>query len=137
MDASGAWEGHLTYQKVEAGDVTVPPVSALILKDTTATPIGRNRVAEINFRLFQNYPNPFNPTTTIRYSVARQSRATQRVNLTVFNILGQRVAILIDKHQKPGDYSVTFDGSRLPSGIYFYTLQIGKLKFTKKMILMR
>ncbi len=137
VDASGAWEGHLTYQKVEQGNVSVPPVSALILKDTTATPIGKDQFGEINFRLFQNYPNPFNPTTTIRYSVGIQRPAPQRVQLTVYNILGQRVAMLIDKQQKPGEYSVTFDGSRLPSGVYFYTLQIGKLNFTKKMILIR
>ncbi len=137
VDASGAWEGHLTYQQVDIGDVVLPPVSALILKDTTATQIGENQFGEIDFRLFQNYPNPFNSTTTIRYSIARQNPAPQRIHLTVYNASGQKLATLIDKLQKPGHYSVTFDGSRLPSGVYFFSLKAGAFLATRKMILLK
>ncbi len=71
-------------------------------------------------RLHQNYPNPFNPTTTIRYNVPAQSHVT----LEVFNRLGQLVRTLTDTEQSPGVYDVIFDGSGLPSGVYFYRLQI-------------
>lgn len=83
------------------------------------------------FKLEQNYPNPFNPTTQIQYSVTEAAT----VKLEVFNILGRRVATLINKEQKPGNYRVTFDGSRLASGMYLYRLQAGSKVSTKKLIL--
>lgn len=85
------------------------------------------------FALKQNYPNPFNPTTIISYGLEKAGN----VNLDVYNILGEKVAALVDGFQSAGVHSVTFDGSRLPSGIYFYTLQNGDNKTTKKMILMK
>jgi len=83
------------------------------------------------FNLKQNYPNPFNPTTQIKYSVPKASK----VKLEIFNILGKRVATLINKEQKPGNYQVTFDGSKLASGMYLYRLQAGNHVMTKKLIL--
>jgi len=83
------------------------------------------------FKLKQNYPNPFNPTTQIKYSVAQASK----VKLEVFNILGKRVATLVNKEQKPGRYEVTFDGSNLASGMYLYRLRAGSHVMTKKLIL--
>lgn len=72
------------------------------------------------FLLLQNYPNPFNPTTSIKYSVS----SIQNVKLIVCDILGKEVATLVNEKLQPGTYEVTFDGSRLASGIYFYTLLI-------------
>jgi hypothetical protein len=96
------------------------------------------------FRLEQNYPNPFNPTTTISYSIpniiARSEATTQsvvNVTLTVYNTLGQKVATLVNRKQSAGSYTVQFDASELPSGVYFYTLRAGDLVSTKKMILMK
>ncbi|MCL4540016.1 MAG: Ig-like domain-containing protein [Bacteroidetes bacterium] len=83
-----------------------------------------------SFRLFQNYPNPFNPTTVISY----QLPAVSRVRLNVYDVLGRRVATLVDKYQNPGEYGVTFDASRLPSGVYFYRLNAGSFTATKKMV---
>lgn len=85
------------------------------------------------FILSQNYPNPFNPTTTINYQLARNSR----VRLTVSNILGRRVATLVDENEQKGTHMVTFNASQLASGVYFYRLQPGSKAFVKKMLLMK
>ena len=83
------------------------------------------------FVLYQNYPNPFNPVTTIKFAVQQSGPVT----LNVYNISGQKVATLINNQLPAGTYSVTFDGSRLPSGIYFYQLTAGNHRATRKMIL--
>ncbi len=99
-----------------------------------------NNVA--NFKLSQNYPNPFNPTTTIMYSLpvtrgVERARQGVTVSLQVFNSLGQKVAVLVNKEQVPGNYTVQFNAKNLPSGVYFYTLRAGNFVATKKMILMK
>ncbi len=98
--------------------------------------LGIERVsAEIpsDFTLYQNYPNPFNPVTTIKFSVKKAGP----VKLEVFTISGQKVATLIHNNLPAGTYTVTFDGSNLASGIYFYQLTAGNYRATKKMILTR
>lgn len=86
------------------------------------------------FQLSQNYPNPFNPTTIIAYSVPEKAN----VRLDVYNILGQKVATLVDGIQNPGAYRVDFNGARLASGVYFYRLSAGSNTFlTRKMILLK
>ncbi len=84
-------------------------------------------------RIEQNYPNPFNPTTTIRYALS----ARTRVILTVFNILGQAEATLVNGEQEAGYHEVRFDGSNLASGVYFYRIQAGTYIETKKLLLLR
>ncbi len=93
------------------------------------------------FSLKQNYPNPFNPTTTINYTISNVGDANfaspTTVKLIVYDILGQEVATLVNKKQTAGEYSVRFNASKLPSGIYFYTLRAGNFAQTRKMILMK
>jgi len=86
-----------------------------------------------NFELQQNYPNPFNPTTKIRFSLAEQSQ----VMLKVYNVLGKEIATLVNDVKGVGVHEVSFDGSGLASGVYFYTLQTGMYTKTRKMILLK
>jgi hypothetical protein len=85
------------------------------------------------FNLSQNYPNPFNPTTVISYSLPRNSYVT----LTIYNDLGQKVETLVDEEQNPGGHSISFDASKLSSGIYFYRLQAGTYTQSKKLVLLK
>jgi hypothetical protein len=85
------------------------------------------------YALLQNYPNPFNPVTRIQYQLPQESR----VNLSVFNILGQKVATLVDEVQNEGYKAVSFNANNLPSGVYFYRLQAGNFNDVKKFILMK
>ncbi len=89
--------------------------------------------APLKFVLGQNYPNPFNPSTTIRYGVPHSSRVT----LTVFNTLGQQVAILQNGEQESGYHEVRFDASGLSSGVYFYRIQAGDFAQTRRLLLLR
>jgi hypothetical protein len=86
-----------------------------------------------SFQLFQNYPNPFNPVTQIRFALAK----TAVVRLSVFNIAGQKVAELVNGSRQAGINTVDFDGSKLNSGIYYYTLEVEDKSITKKMLLVK
>lgn len=86
-----------------------------------------------NFNLYQNYPNPFNPTTTIKFALPVES--TVKVN--VYNSLGQLVETLVDKEMQSGYHEVSFDASRLASGVYLYQLQAGEYISVKKMLLIK
>jgi hypothetical protein len=86
-----------------------------------------------NFELFQNYPNPFNPFTEISYAL----RNPGRVYLSVFDLLGREVTVLVNTLQKSGKHKVLFSGANLSSGIYFYRLRTTDRMITKKMILMK
>ncbi len=97
------------------------------------------------FALYQNYPNPFNPTTTIKYTIPQINNVEtlfaesggHATSLRIYNILGEEVAILVNEKQSPGNYTVQFDASDLPSGVYFYTLRVGDLVASKKMVLLK
>jgi hypothetical protein len=92
-----------------------------------------------DFALFPNYPNPFNPVTVIPYQVSERSC----ISISVFNTLGERVKMLVDgESQTPGKYQVTWDGTNdqgqpVSSGIYFYRMEAGQFKITRKMIYIR
>lgn len=100
---------------------------------TPTSLVPRTSSRPATFALQQNYPNPFNPSTSIRYSLPRRSHVT----LTVFNILGQLIATLVNWNQEPGVHDVWFDGVGLASGVYFYRLRAGSYYDTKKMIFAR
>jgi hypothetical protein len=85
------------------------------------------------FALAQNYPNPFNPATTLMFRISEAGS----VSLKIYDLLGREVAVLVNEQRPPGTYSVRWDASRLPSGIYFYRLQAGNRVATKKMVLLK
>jgi regulation of enolase protein 1 (concanavalin A-like superfamily) len=101
-------------------------------------------------KLYQNYPNPFNPSTKIKYSlpagsviskyetVGNLNNNEMRVSLVVYDLLGRKLATLVDKIQSPGNHEVTFKpSSGVTSGIYYYRLIIGDYSETRKMIMLR
>lgn len=94
---------------------------------------------EKKFEVYQNYPNPFNPTTTIKFTipVVETTRRVVFTNLTVYDALGREVKKLINKPLAPGSHELQFDGSELPSGIYFYRLTSGTHTQTRKMMLLK
>ncbi|MCB9207754.1 MAG: T9SS type A sorting domain-containing protein [Ignavibacteriales bacterium] len=102
-----------------------------------------------NFELYQNYPNPFNPTTTIEYTIPSNVKSEMSnglipsgiegafLQLVVYDVLGREISTLVNHPQKPGHYSVKFDGNNLTSGIYYYKLTYDSFSQTKKMILLK
>jgi hypothetical protein len=85
------------------------------------------------YNLSQNYPNPFNPSTCIKFSIMKSCNTT----LKVFNVLGKEVTTLIDRYLEIGEYTINFDGSKFPSGVYYYRLQSGNYKEMKKMLFIK
>ena len=97
------------------------------IEDATPTEIPREIV------LHQNYPNPFNPSTTIAFDLP----ATEMVNIQVFDVMGRRVATLVDSELGAGSYNLHFDGATLPSGAYVYRLVAGAAVRTERMLLVK
>ncbi len=106
---------------------------ALIMPQCPSTSIDEGSSAPGSYDLQQNYPNPFNPTTSIAYSIAIGGY----VNLTVFDILGREVAVLVNENKTPGSYMVRFDASGLNSGLYIYQLTSGSFREARKLILLK
>ena len=87
----------------------------------------------VGFSLSQNYPNPFNAMTVIEYEVPAGGQAT----LAVYNLVGQRLATLVEKRQQPGYRSIIWDASDFSSGVYFYRLTAGDFTEARRMILVK
>ncbi len=113
------------YEWRNPGNFTIGPGA-----DVVATPPVK---IPTSYALDANYPNPFNPTTIISY----QLPVAGIVRLTVYDILGKEVAMLVDENKKPGYYQVSFDGSGLASGVYIYRLQAGSFVQTRKLCLVK
>jgi hypothetical protein len=125
-----AVNGQLLNAKVRNG-------SELLITDSRLDKIKiSGRLAEeipTNYSLEQNYPNPFNPSTVITFGLPKE----QQVNLSIYNILGERVTELKNEIMKPGFYSIDFNASSLASGVYFYRMHAGDFASTKKMLLIK
>ncbi len=100
---------------------------------TSATGVTRVSQNPISYNLSQNYPNPFNPSTTISFSIEKAGPVT----LKIYNILGQEVVSLVNEELRAGSYTYKFEGSRLSSGVYFYSLNAGTFHQVKKMMLLK
>jgi len=135
---SGTNESILLQIDPETGAAkTIGPMGAVgimaLAGRGVSTECGMRDAGPARFWLSQNSPNPFNPSTTIRYGLPHKSA----VQLTVFNTLGQQVALLQSGEQEAGYHEVKFDGSRLSSGVYLYTMQAGSFVQTRKLVLLR
>jgi hypothetical protein len=116
---------HKAYQRNFG--IEPPPLSSIVDPPVIKT-----------YKLFQNYPNPFNPKTIIKYQISEQVR----VQIKIYNSLGEKIAVLVNENLPAGDYEVEFDPFKnsnieLSSGIYFYTLETNYFKDTKKMLLLK
>jgi cyclomaltodextrinase / maltogenic alpha-amylase / neopullulanase len=101
------------------------------LRQTTST-VPTEQQLPTSYQLFQNYPNPFNPLTTIRYEISHGTH----VRLSVFNTLGEEIAIPQNGLQPAGSYEVKLDGNKLSSGVYYYRIEAGDFVQTKKLLLL-
>jgi len=169
--APGGVAGHLRFQVTGPGCICLdtvaifyPPPTGLSLSlvrtdaiayvpivkpqcfHVMANPSGypeTNEGAPLAFALLGNYPNPFNPATTIQFRVGSlEFREPVPTTLTIYNIRGQKVRILVDEKKLPGEYKVVWDGKDengddVGSGIYFYKLVAGDFSACKKMILIK
>lgn len=138
-DNDGGWEGNLAwspYNEDHAWEYPTQWAYSWIgdTMDVVETGIEKEKpqVAKI-YKLEQNYPNPFNPTTMIHYAVAKPGI----VKLSVFNMLGQKVAELVNENKNTGSYRVVWNAKEMPSGIYFYRLESGNYTDVKKMLLVK
>ena len=141
--------GHLRV-RVSDADVTVVYVRAFSPEDESSTRqngevahsytisaldtrVNTPRNVPTAFILEQNYPNPFNPQTTISY----YSKHAEQVKLSIINLLGKEIQILIDGYREVGYHSMSFNAKGLSSGVYFYKLEIGSEVEIKKMIFLQ
>ncbi len=100
--------------------------------------LGLNNISNelpAQYSLSQNYPNPFNPVTKIKFDISGSSE-TQTL-LSVYDVLGREVTVLVNQQLQPGTYEADWDASAYPSGVYFYKLEIGSFTDTKKMVLIK
>lgn len=100
------------------------------LNTTNIEPI--SNIAQ-NYTLSQNYPNPFNPTTTIKFQIPK----LEFVNLKIYDLIGREIETLISENLNTGEYSVSWNASNFPSGMYFYKLYTDGFTETKKMLLIK
>ncbi len=106
----------------------------ILTGEKVATGISENQNSTIKeFQLFQNYPNPFNPSTNIRFELKEDSHVT----LSVYNIIGQKIAELVNSQLSAGIHNIMFNANRLSSGIYFYEIKAGVYSAVKKMELLK
>jgi hypothetical protein len=116
-------------------NASIPPffVPGLITTIDEVTSVKETFEIADRFEILQNYPNPFNPSTTIKFTISDFGFTI----LKVIDVLGNEVATLVDEYKPTGTYEVEWDASGLPSGIYFYQLQVGSFAETKKMLLLK
>jgi len=110
---------------------TAPDLGAF--ESDYVTSVQKNQLLITNYQLYQNYPNPFNPSTTIKFQIP----SSKFITLEVYNLLGQKVATLLEGKQEAGTHTVHFDGTGLASGVYYYQLVVGDHREYRKMVLIR
>ena len=134
-EGSGTFEPLDTEYDQDAGELvaTVDGFSELAFATGMVTSTFADAGLPKTYKLSQNYPNPFNPATIIEFALPEAGD----VELTVYNILGRRVATLVNEHKQAGHHQVTFDAGNLASGLYFYRIRAGEFTNTRKLMLIK
>ena len=112
---------------------TIDIIRLWITEGAVLTGVEDEMAVPEGFALSQNYPNPFNPVTTIDFTVGHDSF----VKLTIFNVAGRKVDVLLNEYTNSGSHSIEWDASRFASGVYFYTLETEGIRSTKKLLYMK
>jgi hypothetical protein len=101
----------------------------------TITGVAREKrgLVPVKTKLYANYPNPFNPMTTFKFDLSTQTH----VRLSVFNLLGQEIAVVLDGQKEAGSYSIQLNAAHLASGVYFYRMETGSFVANRKMLLLK
>jgi flavoprotein len=122
---------------VDASSELASANGLVISAASLASPMAKLSTLPTVFALDQNYPNPFNPSTQIEYSLPKSGRVT----LTIYNIMGQQVAKLVDGIQEAGVYNVQWNASNLASGMYIYRINVdhenGNFTASKRLMLLK
>lgn len=131
-------ERNLSISVTDGNRLTIPELkpyetAILVLKDTTSVSTEPSMDFGQVIRLEQNYPNPFNPTTYIRFHLQQEAD----VRLEVFDILGQKMALLLNEPLRPGQHEIQFDAAQLVSGLYIYRLTTKGFQQTRKMVVIK
>lgn len=124
---------HFGMSDTHVNDVLFNNFSSLDFLSQSTTGVGDNSQIPGDYVLNQNYPNPFNPSTKISYALPH----SDNVQIKIYDMLGRKVATLVDSYQSAGSYTVDFDGSSFSSGTYFYALETGSERIVKKMMLVK
>jgi len=133
-DYAGQNNVHLRFRGVRGSATLDWYIDDIILhSDSTLLDINDDIQLPSHFTLHQNYPNPFNPVTTIRYDLPIQTEA----KLTIYNVLGQEVDILVNGKLVAGEHRTVWDATNVASGIYFYRLETPQKQITKKLVVLK
>jgi len=132
---TGDFDGTLSIDDIQlVADSGNRKVFTAVMDNPVATPIEDNNAAQVSeFKLYQNYPNPFNPSSTIRFDLAN----SEFVSLSIYSILGQKVATLVNENLAAGSHEFMWDASELASGSYLYKISTGSFNQTKMMTLVK
>ncbi len=114
-------------------DVTNDSLSDKVNAYVESTSLDEQRLSIEDFYLFQNRPNPFNPSTVISWQLPVHSR----VELSIYNILGEKVSILVSERKVVGYHLIEWDASNFAGGIYYYQIKAGEFRDVKKMLLIK
>ena len=129
------------WENLAMFDFSGEVLNSIYAFDSTLTDVETSEIFVYKFILDQNYPNPFNPVTTIRFNLPEASLNPSQggtlVKLSVYNILGQQVAVLVNEVLESGVHTINFDASELNSGMYIYKIEAGTFVQTRKMTLVK
>ncbi len=128
--SSPAYTG--AYNGFPAGNLNAYPDQKAVWETTTGVEES-SIIVPVEYSLNQNFPNPFNPSTVIRFSIPE----TSNVTLKIYDVLGNEVSTLVNDNFNAGQYDISFNASRLASGVYFYTINAGSFTQTRKMMLLK